>query len=227
MRADAPDTLLVANLGAVQLNKGYGIDECRRLVELLRADALALHLNSLQEALQPEGDTCFGGLLAKIAAVCARAEFPIVVKEVGWGIAARDVRALFDAGVAAVDLAGAGGTSWSEVERHRIAEPWRARVAGEFAGWGIPTARALIDARRAAPARTLIASGGIRHGLDVAKALALGADVAGIAGPFLRAASESAEAARDLARELHETLRIAMFCTAARTPRDLRGTLLS
>jgi isopentenyl-diphosphate Delta-isomerase len=227
VRANAPDVALFANLGAVQLNKGYGVAECRRLVELLRADALVLHLNPLQEALQPEGDTCFGGLLERIAQLCAAADFPIVVKEVGWGIAAPDVRALFDAGVAAVDVAGAGGTSWSEVERHRIAEPWRARVAGAFAGWGIPTARCLIEARAVAPTETLIASGGIRSSLDVPKALALGADLVGIAGPFLRVANKSRNAANELARELVETLRIAMFCVGARRPRDLRGTLLS
>ena len=225
VRADAPDVLLFANLGAVQLNKGYGHDDCRRLVELLSADALVLHLNPLQEALQPEGDTCFTGLLARIAQLCARVAFPIVVKEVGWGIAASDVRALFDAGVAAVDLAGAGGTSWSEVERHRIAEPWRSRVAAAFRGWGIPTARALVEARMVVPSATLIASGGVRDGLDAAKALALGADLVGIAGPFLRAAHESFDAADALACELMETLRIAMFCTGARTPHDLRSTL--
>lgn len=225
VRADAPDILLLANLGAVQLNKGYGVAECRRLVELLRADALVLHLNPLQEALQPEGDTCFKGLRDQIARLCDAAGFPIVVKEVGWGIAPREVRALFDAGVAAVDIAGAGGTSWSEVERNRIAQPWRARVAGAFAGWGIPTARCLVEARQVAPTETLIASGGIRPGLDVAKAIALGADLVGIAGPFLRAANASLEAAEDLGRELVETLRIAMFCAGARAPRDLRGTL--
>jgi len=226
VRGDAPSALLFANLGAVQLNKGYDADDCRRLVELLNADALVLHLNPLQEALQPEGDTCFTGLLERIATLCAVAEFPIVVKEVGWGIAAADVRALFDAGVAAVDVAGAGGTSWSEVERYRIPEPWRARVAGAFAGWGIPTACAIVEARLVAPVETLIASGGIRDGLDVAKALALGADLVGIAGPFLRAAHDGLDAADALARELTETLRIAMFCTGARTPRDLRGTLM-
>jgi isopentenyl-diphosphate Delta-isomerase len=222
-RAVAPDVLLFANLGAVQLNKGYGIDECRRLIELLRADALVLHLNPLQEALQPEGDTCFRGLLEKIAQLCARAEFPVVVKEVGWGIAADTVRALFEAGVAAVDLAGAGGTSWSEVERHRIAEAWRARVAGEFASWGIPTAEALVAARAVAPEKTLIASGGIRSGVDVVKALALGADLVGVAGPFLRAADRSPAAADELARELVETLRIAMFCLGATSLRTLRA----
>ncbi len=225
VRGDAPDIVLLANLGAVQLNKGYTAGDCRRLIELLRADALVLHLNPLQEALQPEGDTCFAGLLEKIGALCAEAEFPIVVKEVGWGIAPSDVRALFDAGVAAVDIAGAGGTSWSEVERYRIAEPWRARVAGAFAGWGIPTAQALVEARHVAPTQTLIASGGIQPGLDVPKALALGADAVGIAGPFLRAANRSLEAADELAHEIVETLRTAMFCTGARRVRDLRGKL--
>jgi len=225
VRSRAPDVLIFANLGAVQLKKGYGIDECRRLVELLRADALVLHLNPLQEALQPEGDTAFAGVLDAIARLCASAPFPIVVKEVGWGIAPADVRALVDAGVAAVDVAGAGGTSWSEVERHRIADAWRANVAAAFAGWGIPTARALVEARAAAPETTLIASGGVRDGLDAAKALALGADMVGMAAPFLKAADAGLEAAEDLARELVETLRIAMFCVGARAPRELRGTL--
>jgi isopentenyl-diphosphate Delta-isomerase len=226
VRAVAPDVALLANLGAVQLNKGYTVAQCRQLVELLRADALVLHLNPLQEALQPEGDTCFGGLLTHIARLCGEAEFPIVVKEVGWGIGPDEVRALFDAGVTAVDVAGAGGTSWSEVERYRIADPSRARVAAAFAGWGISTAQCIIAARAIAPTEMLIASGGIRPGLDVAKALALGANVVGIAGPFLRAANEDFEAAGSFARELVETLRIAMFCVGARTPAELRGTLI-
>lgn len=226
VRASAPDVLLFANLGAVQLNKGYSVAQCRRLVESLNADALVLHLNPLQEALQPEGDTCFRGLLRRVGDLCAEAEFPIVVKEVGWGIAAGDVRRLFDAGVTAVDLAGAGGTSWSEVERHRIGEPWRARVAAAFAGWGIPTARCLIEARRVAPSEMLFASGGIRTGLDVAKAVALGADLAGIAAPFLRAADRGLDEADSLANELIETLRITMFCVAARTLTELRTTRL-
>jgi isopentenyl-diphosphate delta-isomerase len=224
VRAHAPDIVLLANLGAVQLNKGYGVDHCRRLVELLRADALVLHLNPLQEALQPEGDTCFRGLLDKIADLCRHVEFPIVVKEVGWGIAADGVRALFDAGVAAVDLAGAGGTSWSEVERYRTCEPWRARVAGAFAGWGIPTAECLRRAREVAPRDAIIASGGIRSGIDVVKALALGADAVGIAGSFLRAADAGDDAADDLAREYVEVLRVAMFALGTRTLPELRNT---
>lgn len=224
VREIAPDALLFANLGAVQLNKGYGVDDCRRLIDMLRADALVLHLNALQEALQPEGDTCFRGLVDKIAHVCGRLDAPVVVKEVGWGIDADTVHALFEAGVAAVDLAGAGGTSWSEVERHRIAQPWRARVAAEFAGWGIPTALALQAARRERSNGQLIASGGIRTGIDAAKALALGADMVGIASPFLHAASAGPEAASTLARELTEVLRIAMFALGERTIGALQRT---
>ena len=222
VRSVAPDIVLLANLGAVQLNKGYTPDDCRRLVALLKADALALHLNPLQEALQPEGDACFGGLLRKIEALCRDVEFPVVVKEVGWGIAPATVRALFDAGVAVVDLAGAGGTSWSEVERYRISGGWRSRVAAAFAGWGIPTAQALVRAREVAPTETIVASGGIRDGLDAAKALALGSDVVGVAGPFVRAADAGDEAVADLAQEFIEVLRVALFALGTRTPAELR-----
>jgi len=224
VRSLAPDALLLANLGAVQLNKGVNADDCLRLVGRLRADALVLHLNPLQEALQPEGDVSFGGLLARIEALCGRIEVPVVVKEVGWAIAPDTVRRLLDAGVTAIDVAGAGGTSWSEVERHRIDDPVRARVAAAFAGWGLSTADALRLARAAAPDATIFASGGVRTGLDVAKALALGADLAGMARPFLLAADEGAAAAHDLARELIEVVRVAMFCVGVRTVRELQGT---
>ncbi len=224
VRAVAPDVLLFANLGAVQLNRGYGSDDCRRLVEMLRADALVLHLNALQEALQPGGDACFRGLLAKIGEVCRGLDVPVIVKEVGWGIAPDAVVALVDRGVAAVDLAGAGGTSWSEVERYRIDENWRANVAAQFAGWGIPTAQCLQEARAAAPHGLLFASGGIRDGIDTVKALAMGADLVGIAGPFLRAANAGESAAGDLARELIEVLRVSMFSLGTQTLAQLRGT---
>lgn len=224
VRSLAPDVLLFANLGAVQLNKGYGAQDCRRLLDLLHADALVLHVNAIQEAVQPGGDTCFKGLLTKIKALCKALNAPVIVKEVGWGIAPDTVRALFKAGVAAVDVAGAGGTSWSEVERHRIEAPWRARVASAFAGWGIPTAECVRAARKAQPRGIVIASGGVRSGLDVVKALALGGDLVGIAGPFLRAAANGPEAAGDLAREFVEVLRIAMFGLGARTLADLQRT---
>jgi isopentenyl-diphosphate delta-isomerase len=223
MRDIAPDVPLLANLGAVQLNRGVGVDECRRLLEMLRADALVLHLNPLQEALQPEGDTCFSGLLEQIGKLCAALRAPVIVKEVGWGIAADLVAALVDAGVAAVDVAGAGGTSWSEVERHRMPDAMRARVAAAFAGWGIPTADAVREARAAAPETTLIASGGVRDGIDVATALALGADVAGLAGPLLRAAAAGEDALAETVSVITEELRLAMFCTGSPRVADLRA----
>ena len=228
VRAEAPEVLLFANLGAVQLNKGYGVAECRSS----RCDArtpmrwCCISIRCKRRC-KPRATPVFAGSSSDIADICAQSEFPIVVKEVGSGIGPSDVRALFDAGVAAVDVAGAGGTSWSEVERHRIEEPWRASVAAAFAGWGIPTAQAIVDARAVAPVETIIASGGILSGLDVAKAIALGADLAGVAGPFLRAADKGLEAALELAAQYVETLRIAMFCTGARTLAELRRVTLT
>jgi isopentenyl-diphosphate delta-isomerase len=223
LRDCAPDTLLFVNIGAVQLNRGYGPDDCRRLVDALQADALVLHLNPLQEAIQPEGDRCFRGLLKKIGELCRVSAVPVVVKEVGWGLAPDVVRALVDVGVAGIDVAGAGGTSWSEVERYRMEEPWRADVAAAFAGWGLPTADALRFARAAVPGVPVIASGGIADGLDVAKALALGADAVGIAGPFLRAADGGIDRADAFARTLVEVLRVAMFAVGAASLDALRS----
>jgi isopentenyl-diphosphate Delta-isomerase len=223
VRGDAPDVPLLANLGAVQLNKGVGVDDCRRIVDLLRADALVLHLNALQEALQPEGDTAFTGLLSRIEDLCRRLDVPVVAKEIGWGISADIVQHLLNAGVSAVDVAGAGGTSWSEVERHRMGTRLRARVAAAFADWGIPSAEAIRDARMIAPHAILFASGGIRDGIDAAKAVALGADLVGLAGPFLRAAAQSDDASYELAEELIEVMRIAMFATGAADLSSLRN----
>ncbi|HYL71995.1 MAG TPA: alpha-hydroxy-acid oxidizing protein, partial [Candidatus Dormibacteraeota bacterium] len=224
VRRVAPDIVLLANLGAVQLNRGVSAEDCRRLLGMLRADALVLHLNPLQEALQPEGDTCFGDLLPRIAELCAALEEPVIVKEVGWGISDDLVVALLDAGVAAVDVAGAGGTSWSEVERHRMSDPVRARVAASFAGWGIPTAIAIERARQAAPDATLVASGGVRSGVDIAKAVALGADLVGVAGPLLRSAAVSERALWDTVDVMLEELRLCMFCVGAASPGALRAT---
>jgi isopentenyl-diphosphate Delta-isomerase len=223
IRDVAASVPLFANLGAVQLNRGVTAGDCRRLVAMLGADALVLHLNALQEALQPEGDTCFGGLLQRIETVATQLDVPVVVKEVGWGIAPDLVTALLDAGVAAVDVAGAGGTSWSEVERHRLGGSPAARTAAAFAGWGIPTAVALTQARAAAPNGVIFASGGVRSGLDVAIATALGADLVGVAGPFLRAAAEGTDACVELGREWVDVLRIAMFCTGSADLASLRA----
>jgi len=215
VRHVAPDILLLANLGAVQLNYGYGPDECRRAAEMIEADALILHLNPLQEALQPEGDTHFAGLLSKIKAVCRALEIPVVVKEVGWGISEQVARQLADVGVAAIDVAGAGGSSWSQVEMHRATTKRERQVAAAFANWGIPTAESLLMALRGAPGLPIIAGGGIRDGIQMTKAIALGAVACGVAGPFLRAASESTAAVADIIATLVTQLRVAMFAVGA------------
>jgi isopentenyl-diphosphate delta-isomerase len=215
VRHIAPDILLLGNLGAVQLNYGYGPDECRRAVEMVEADALILHLNPLQEALQPEGGTCFAGLLPKIERVCRALDVPVVVKEVGWGLSEQVARQLASAGVAALDVAGAGGSSWSQVEMHRATNERQRQVAAAFADWGIPTAESLLMARKGAPGLPLVASGGIRDGIQMAKAIALSAAVCGVAGPFLHAASESTAAVIELVSLLVAQLRAAMFAAGA------------
>jgi isopentenyl-diphosphate delta-isomerase len=224
VRPAAPDILLLANLGAVQLNYSYTVDHCRLAVDMLQADALILHLNPLQEALQPEGNTNFRGLLNKIGAVCQALDVPVVVKEIGAGLSGQVVRQLADAGVAAVDVAGAGGTSWSRVEMYRAHTDRDRRVAAQFIDWGIPTAEAIQQARRAAPDLPMVASGGINTGLEAAKAIALGADVVAMARPFLTAATVSAEAVEKVTEELAHTLRIAMFCIGAPNLATLKNT---
>jgi isopentenyl-diphosphate delta-isomerase len=213
VRRVAPDILLLANLGAVQLNYRYGADQCRQVVESLEADALILHINPLQEAVQTRGDTNFKGLLGKIENICQNLPVPVIAKEVGNGISAAMVRRLMDAGVAAIDVAGAGGTSWAKVESERATDPVQRRLGQTFADWGIPTADCIVAARQVAPNVPLIASGGLRNGLDVAKSLALGADLAGLAFPFLRAASQSEEAVAALADVLLAELKTVLFCT--------------
>jgi isopentenyl-diphosphate delta-isomerase len=215
VRREAPDILLLANLGAVQLNKGYSADHCRRAVEMIEADALILHLNPLQEVLQADGDWHWSGLLGKIDQVCRSVGVPVVIKEVGWGISGQLARQLAEIGVAAIDVAGAGGTSWSEVEYHRAPSERLRRLARVFADWGIPTADSLIAVGQAAPHLPRFASGGLRNGIDVAKCLALGASLGGLASPFLKAAAISAEAVVETIDFLADELRIAMFCAGA------------
>ena len=211
VRDVAPDIPLFANLGAVQLNYGYGLAECQRAVAMIEADALILHFNPIQEAVQPEGDGDFAGLLAKVATVCRQLPVPVIAKEVGWGFSREAARQLADAGVAAIDVAGAGGTSWSQVEMHRAPTARHARVAGAFIDWGIPTAVSIQYCRQATNL-PIIASGGIHNGIEVAKCIALGARLAGIAGDFLRAAdSGGVSGVIELAETITDELRITMF----------------
>ncbi len=211
VRRYAPDILLFANLGAVQLNYGYGVDECRRAVDMIEADALYLHLNPVQEAVQEGGDTDFSGLAQKITQVCKRVGVPVIVKEVGWGISERTARVLRECGVAAIDVAGAGGTSWSQVEMHRAARQFTRELAATFVGWGIPTADSICFVRRAAPDTMVFASGGLKDGLDIAKCLALGATLGGMAGNFLRAAASSDDEAVEAIRLVNRQSQVSMF----------------
>lgn len=222
----APHILLFANLGAVQLNYGYTVDHCRRAVEMIEADGLILHLNPLQEAVQAEGDTRFSGLLGRIEQVCRALPGPVIVKEVGWGISGRVARWLAEAGVAAIDVAGAGGTSWSQVEMHRATDERQARLAALFVDWGIPTAEALLQVRQAVPEMTVFASGGLRNGIEVAKCLALGATLTGLAGPLLKAAAHSAEQAIAAIGEICRQLQVTMFVCGAGDLAQLRQTPL-
>jgi isopentenyl-diphosphate delta-isomerase len=224
IRPLAPTTVLLSNLGAVQLNYGYTVDHCRRVVDMIEADALILHFNALQEAVQPEGNTNFKGLLLKIEQVCRSLPVPVIAKEVGWGFSEDTVHRLLEAGVAAIDVAGSGGTSWSQVEMYRAKTELQRKVAATFVDWGIPTAEAILAARRANPNIPIIASGGLRNGLDLAKCIALGATVGGMAGPFLKAAVNSLEAVLEQVQIVQTELTIAMFCTGAASISALQQT---
>jgi isopentenyl-diphosphate Delta-isomerase len=204
--------LLLANLGAAHLRGPQGLDDAERLVDLLEADGLSLHLNPLQEAVQPEGDPAFAGVADRIALVVTRvAPRPVVVKEVGFGLDGEDVALLRDASAAAIDVAGAGGTNWALVEGRR--DPRAHDIAAAFRDWGVPTAHAIREARRVAPRLSLIASGGLRDGVDAAKCLALGASAAGLARVLLVAAQ--ADRASETLATVIAQLRIAVWATGA------------
>ncbi len=225
VREAAPTIPLFANLGAVQLNYGYGPEECRRAVELLEADGLVLHLNALQEVFQPEGNTNFRSLLGRIEAVCSALTVPVGVKEVGWGIDGATARRLLDAGVHFIDVAGAGGTSWSEVEKRRAGtDALRREAADAFADWGLPTAACVRDVRRLAPGAFVVASGGLATGVDAAKAIALGANLAGFGRGLLAAAVDGEAAVERVLERVAFELRAAMFGIGARSVAELRGT---
>ena len=221
LRDTASSAVLIANLGAVQLNYGFTAEHCQRAVETLAADGLYLHLNPLQEAVQPEGNTNFAGLAAKIAAVVRELPVPVLLKEVGSGLSPADIALGKQAGVRYFDLAGRGGTSWSRIEHHRRRDP--ADTLGlTFQDWGLSIADALRLNRAAHPDVTLIASGGIRNGIDMAKAVLLGAELCGIAAPFLAAAQESAAAVSAAIARLEREYRTALYLLGCRDNAALR-----
>ena len=222
LRKRAPDVPILANLGAVQLVNGMGLEEARRAVDQIGADALILHLNPLQEALQDGGDRNWTGVEKAIADLAAKLPVPIIAKEVGSGISAAVARRLVNAGVAIIDVAGAGGTSWAAVEGHRAQQAAGHDLGEVFRDWGIPTARCLADIRAALPDVMSIASGGIRHGLDGAKAIRLGATLAAQAAALLPAAMAGPDAVIGHVRQWSAALRIACFATGSRNLAELR-----
>jgi len=226
VRRVAPDILLFANLGAVQLNYGYGIEQCRLAVDMIQADALILHLNPLQEAVQDAGDTNFAGLAGKIEEICRKVEVPVIAKEVGWGISQRTAKLLTDCGVSAIDVAGAGGTSWSQVEMYRAPDEFTRELAATFVGWGLPTAESILNVKKAAPEMTVFASGGIRDGLDIAKCIALGATLGGMAGQFLKAAAISTRSVVQMMKLTQRQIEVTMFAAGVETLEGLTAGML-
>ena len=226
LRDAAPDVPILANFGAGQLRGWNGTDMARRAVDMIGADALIVHLNPLQEAVQAEGDKDWRGVLDALARLARDCAVPLIVKEVGAGISAAIARRLWDVGVRVIDVAGAGGTSWAAVEAERAPDDSARAIASAFRDWGIPTATAIAEARAACPSATLIASGGIVDGVDVAKAIRLGADLAGIAAGVLGAALDGPAALEQRLAVITGQLSVACLCTGSRDLAALRNACL-
>lgn len=224
IRKYAKSVPLIANLGAVQLNYGYGVEESKRIVEMTEADSLVLHLNSLQEVVQDEGDVNFANLLPKIETLCKQLPVPVGVKEVGFGIDGTVAKQLADVGIAYIDVAGAGGTSWSQVEKLRSQDPLRKAAAEAFNSWGIPTKDCIVSVRAELPNIPIVASGGMKTGLDAAKAITIGADLVGFARTLLKAATESVEAVVEKMEQIELEFKMTMFGIGAKDIKALKET---
>lgn len=228
LRDRAPDTPILANIGAAQLTRGFGVEQAKRALDMIGADALVVHLNPLQEACQPEGDRDWWGVGAALQALIRDLDAPVIVKETGAGISAVTAQRLIAMGAAGVDVAGAGGANWGLIEGERATDAADKVHAAAFAAWGIPSARAIAEARNALPEALIIGSGGVRDGVDVAKAIRLGADVVGMASGVIQAATESTEAVVAHFQTVIRQLRTVCFCTnAASLPALRRVPLLS
>lgn len=224
LRKFAPSIPIVANLGAVQLNYGFGLEACQKIIEITEANMLVLHLNSIQEVIQPAGNTNFKGLLNKIEQLCRTLPIPIGVKEVGWGIDGQTAKTLSEVGIQFIDLAGAGGTSWSQVEKFRSTSEVKRKAAEAFSEWGIPTVDCIQSVRQSLPGIPLVASGGIHNGVEAAKSIALGADLVGFGRSLLKEATESTEAVLTLMETRELELRMAMFGIGAGNIQALKET---
>lgn len=217
-RKNAPNAFLIANIGGAQLSKGLTVDEAKRIVKMIGANALVVHLNPLQELIQPEGEPRYKGVLGQISELAKTIDIPLIVKEVGAGISKEVAIKLEMANVSAINIAGAGGTSWAGVEKLRaesLKDDLKKHLGEMFWDWGIPTAASLIEVRRAVKL-PLIASGGLRNGLEVAKCVALGASMAAMAYPFLQTAAQSRETLFAFADTILTELKSTMFLVGAK-----------
>jgi len=223
-REKAPTAFLIANIGGPQLVRGYSVKEAEKAIEMLDANALAIHLNPLQETIQLEGETNYIGIINKISEIAEAIDVPVIVKETGAGISGEEAERLEAAGVAGIDVAGAGGTSWAAVEYHRARrnqDKLRERLGRAFWDWGIPTVASLIETVQSVDL-PVIASGGVRSGIDVAKALALGASLAGMALPILTPATRGERYVKRELRLVLEELRNAMFLVGAGSVEEMK-----
>jgi isopentenyl-diphosphate delta-isomerase len=217
VREKAPTAFILANIGGPQLATKYGVIEAKKAVEMIKANALAVHLNALQEAVQPEGETNYSNLLKNITKLTQELDVPVIVKETGAGIPGEDAKLLEAVGVAGIDVAGVGGTSWAAVEYHRTKGHQKGssqELRDIFWDWGIPTAVSLVETVKSVNL-PVIASGGIRTGIDVIKSLALGASLASSTHPFLRPATKSSEDVKKMLNQLIGEVRNAMFLVGA------------
>lgn len=215
LRRFAPNIPLIANMGAVQLNYGFGADQAKKMIDILEADALYLHLNPLQEVIQPEGDTNFSQLSDKIAQLAKDLPVPIILKEVGCGLSTADIQLGLDAGIEWFDLAGRGGTSWSRIEANRSDVTTEKSLGMLFQDWGLTTPQALKLARPFQGQANFIASGGIRNGIDMVKSVIMGGQICGVAAPLLKPALESSAATYETIQQLHQEFRTAQFLLGA------------
>ena len=225
VREISDDIFLIGNIGAVQLVE-YDLNKILRVVDMIEADALAIHLNPLQESVQPEGDTDFRGVLKKIERVSAELSIPVIVKETGAGISMEVAKMLLGTNIKAIDVAGLGGTSWSAIEVYRarkVSDRTKEHIGTKYWNWGIPTAASVIEVKYVVGDKMeVIASGGIRDGLDIAKAIAIGADFAGMAKPILEALSRGLDELRKFLSRIFIELRNAIFLTGAKSLYDLK-----
>lgn len=225
LRRWAPKAILLGNLGGTQLQQ-HGVELAQRAVDSVQANAMIIHLNPLQELVQPKGDRDWRGVLDAIEKCCATLSVPVIIKEVGAGIGPTAAKRLIDVGVQWIEIAGRGGTSWASIENARTDQTREQQIAAPFINWGMNSAQLIPQLRSQSQQLSLIASGGLRNGLDIARSIRLGANMSAIAQPFLAPALESTEAVIEQIEIFREQLRWAMFLTGSKNLKKLQSAPL-